>query len=416
MRIDTLKIRNFKGYVEQDFVLHPHFNLVVGINGSGKTSLLEALAIAASAWYLGIPEISPRTIYRDEVRQRIFETDGDANLEPQLPSEILASGRVMGQNIEWQRSVVSVGGATRQNHAKELKKLASEAAKAVQDGKNISLPILAFYGTDRLSAVSREEFLASALKSSKYVLRSRMAAYQDSFRATISVDELIRYFSRQTQIAQQHNKREDFPGFAHVKQAILSCIDEAKSVMFDARLTQIIVTMNDGSRLPFSQLSDGFRMMLAMVGDIARRILDLNPQMAAQACQTTAGIVLIDELDLHLHPAWQRRIIENLRKTFPNVQFICTSHSPFLIQSLRSNEELVMLSGNSSLQLGNLSLAQIAEDVQGVPNTDASIRYADMVNAGKDYLRGATNNLNLYADNPAFQAFLEMKRAAILED
>jgi predicted ATP-binding protein involved in virulence len=79
--------------------------------------------------------------------------------------------------------------------------------------------------------------------------------------------------------------------------------------------------------------------------DIARRAAILNPHLGGDASSKTKGVILIDELDLHLHPKWQRRIIEDLRRVFPNVQFICTTHSPFLIQSLRSSEELIMLDG-----------------------------------------------------------------------
>ncbi len=433
MRIDTLQIKNFKGFAEQEFVLHPNFNLIVGINGSGKTSLLDALAIAASSWYLGIPEISPRSIYRDEIRLQIFERDAGSTAEPQLPCVIAASGNFMNMNLEWQRDVVIQGGTTRQINAKALKKLASETAKSVQDGGNIELPLFVYYGTGRLAAVTREAFHYNEKKFLNLGLRSRMAAYSDSISPTIATMELVRYFKEQTLHALQYNTAQDYPAFAHVKQAITACIEGANSVMFDLKLDTIILVMNDGSRQFFSHLSDGYRVMLAMVSDIARRMIELNPHLTAQVCQLTSGIVLIDELDLHLHPAWQRKLIENLRRTFPLLQFICTTHSPFLIQSLRGNEELIMLSGNSYMELKNMSLSAICEFIQAVPDTDASLQYLDMKESAKKFLAKLENAspaaptaeraafreelakmVGVYDVNPAFQAFLELQSLAKL--
>ena len=148
--------------------------------------------------------------------------------------------------------------------------------------------------------------------------------------------------------------------------------------------------------------------------------------------EETPGVVLIDELDLHLHPRWQCRVIEDLRRTFPRIQFIATTHSPFLIQSLRSGEELVMLDGQPTAQLGNKTLEEIAQGIMGVPNPEVSLRYEEMKGTARRYLEDLegvdeapeakldafkeklAKSIGPYADNPAFQAFLEMKRAAKL--
>jgi predicted ATP-binding protein involved in virulence len=142
-------------------------------------------------------------------------------------------------------------------------------------------------------------------------------------------------------------------------------------------------------------------------------------------------VVLIDELDVHLHPKWQRGVVESLRKVFPCLQFICTTHSPFIVQSLRE-DELINLQGQSVPQLGNLSVEDIASGLMGVERPDVAQRYEEMVTAAKDYLitldeaakapveKLAEYETQLaarvapYADNPAFQAFLELKHAAKL--
>jgi len=95
----------------------------------------------------------------------------------------------------------------------------------------------------------------------------------------------------------------------------------------------------------FSNLSDGQRIMLTLIGDLVRRIVMLNPHLGEQALLETPGVVLIDELDLHLHPKWQRRVIHDLKKTFPRVQFVATTHSPQLIGEAGPEEIRILENG-----------------------------------------------------------------------
>ena len=128
---------------------------------------------------------------------------------------------------------------------------------------------------------------------------------------------------------------------------------------------------------------------------------------------------------------WQRGVVEALRGVFPRLQFISTTHSPFIVQSLRE-DELINLQGQSVPQLGNLSVEQIASGLMGVERPDVGQRYEQMVGAAKDYLitleeaaeapaeklaeyeNKLAAHVATYADNPAFQAFLELKHAAKL--
>ena len=99
-----------------------------------------------------------------------------------------------------------------------------------------------------------------------------------------------------------------------------------------------MLALGDGRLTPFYHLSDGYRNTLAMAADIAVRAATLNPALSSLAMEETPGVVLIDEIDLHLHPKWQRQIVEDLRGAFPKIQFVATTHSPFIIQSLRAIE------------------------------------------------------------------------------
>jgi predicted ATP-binding protein involved in virulence len=217
-----------------------------------------------------------------------------------------------------------------------------------------------------------------------------------------------------------------------VRRALVQIIPGVEDLYFDANLGEVILRFANGDQQPFMNLSDGQRAMLAVVGDLAQKAATLNPHLGADVLRETEGVVMIDELDLHLHPTWQRHVIEDLRTTFPKIQFICTTHSPFLIQSLRSGEELLMLEGQPTAKLGDLSIAEIAEGIQGVPDTSVSARYAEMKDTAKNYLQlledttlspadksdafkdQLAETISPFADNPAFQALLELQRAARL--
>jgi len=103
--------------------------------------------------------------------------------------------------------------------------------------------------------------------------------------------------------------------------------------------------MKDGSIMPIDRLSDGLKNMLAMVGDIAYRCYSHNPHLGQEAL-TSPGIVLIDELDLHLHPRWQQHVVNDLKMTFPNIQFIATTHSPIILSCLDSEDKVILLDDN----------------------------------------------------------------------
>ena len=431
MRIDRLTIQNFKGFAAQKFAFHPEFNLLVGANGTGKTTALDALAVALGSWFLGVRGADSRHIRSEEVRLAHRGNGADSSWEKQFPCAVQAFGQVQKQKLAWKRSLNTPDGRTTYKDAEAIKKMASAADGAIRDGQEILLPLISYYGTGRLWQEPREAFQVSdPLEVTDKEEQSRLAGYRNSVDPRLSVRQLTRWIARQSWITfqQRHQKSS---GFTAVKQAIINCIESATDLYFDAKLGEVVIVLETGVQ-PFSNLSDGQRGMLAMVGDMAQKAARLNPHLGRAVLQKTPGVVLIDELDLHLHPRWQRRVIEDLRRTFPKVQFICSSHSPFLIQSLRSGEELIMLDGQPTAELSNLSIEDIALGIQHVAATATSERYAEMKNVATHYLKTLdqaaqapaqqlqafkqqlADSIKPYASNPAFQAYLEMKRAAKL--
>lgn len=440
MRIDQLIVQNFKGFDTREFSFHPQFNLIVGVNGTGKTSTLDALAVAIGSWFLGVKGADSRHIRPNEVLLGDFEHEDiddegkrhfSVHWENVYPCRVQARGEVLGKRIEWIRSLNSPGGRTTYSEATQIKRLATQADAAVRKGEDVTLPLISYYGTGRLWLEPRDSYQVSdPMRVADKEELSRFAGYWNSVDPRLSVGQLTRWIARQSWVSYQQGNRTP-PVFSAVKNAIVGCVEGATNIYFDAALGEVVVKMQGGTQ-PFSNLSDGQRSMLALVGDIAHKAAKLNPHLGAKVLDETTGVVLIDELDLHLHPRWQRRIIENLRRTFPKIQFVCTTHSPFLIQSLRSGAELIVLDGGATPELRNLGIEQIAAGIMGVDHPEASPEYLRMLNAAKEYLaelddasrspadrlesfkQQLASRLAPFADNPAFQAVLEAERIAKL--
>ncbi len=229
-----------------------------------------------------------------------------------------------------------------------------------------------------------------------------------------------------------------------VKQAIVESIDNCQNVYFDVRYGALMIdlVLPDGEnearpqRMPFRLLSDGYRNMVALVADITYRMARLNPHLGEEVAQKTPGIVLIDEIDLHLHPKWQRGVVASLKKVFPRVQFVATTHSPFIIQSLEPGE-LIHLGQDRPSDYADRSIEDIVEDIMGVEMPWRSKRYLQMKNTATEYyklldegkdaetdeelkrIKARLDDLLLpYSNNPAYQAFMELQRdvAGLFED
>lgn len=206
-----------------------------------------------------------------------------------------------------------------------------------------------------------------------------------------------------------------------------------KSILHDSllkvKLTPRIIIMRAIGPLAVSQLSDGEQRLFSLFVDIARE-LSIREESNRNIGDGEA-VILIDEIDVHLHPKWQRQIVPLLEDLFPRCQFIATTHSPFVIQSVRSDSNLVLLDGEPLAQLGNTGIEKIAKVVMDVDRADVSTRYAEEVKLAKSFMqlldeaeKSPEDKLEEYierlgkklahAQNPAMQAFLELQQESRL--
>lgn len=430
MRLNKISLTNFRCYESKSFSFHPEFNLIVGKNATGKTAVLDAISVAIATWLLGFKRKNDKkTLEPTDARLSFASKAGEAQFIEAWPIHIEASASLAGSEIRWERSKASPTGNTRYGIANPL----VEAAK-ISDmflAEDIPLPLISYYGTMRLWQDPRATKAKPSLSLSKTTTKpSRLDGYKHCVDPRIAVRELVAWFAKQEWQSFQDGQEPIM--LKVVRNAVLACIENAKNLRYDPKREELLITFENDDPQPFGLLSDGQRCILALVADIAQKAVKLNPYLGENVLNEIEGVVLIDELDLHLHPRWQRHIIEDLRSVFPKIQFICTTHSPFLIQSLRSSEELIILDGQPPAELANKTIEDIAVGIMDVNSPEVSERYNEMKGVATEYLKTLNeakaapedkltaykarlaDDLAPYADNPAFQAFLEMQRVAKL--
>jgi predicted ATP-binding protein involved in virulence len=349
VRIDRLEIKNFKKFSDFNIDLHPQFTLLVGDNGTGKTTILDALAIAAGIWLVNSPDTtlnnSRRNILPSEIRLETLETDNMVQLTECTPVQIKAIGKINGQKVAWSRQIKMSSSKTSNAAAKEALEIISTLFQSVMAGNKIWMPIIAYYGAGRawLASNQRSAKAASNLPSPS----RRWDAFYDCFEERIRIGDLHTWFQKEV-IASVNRQGQMRPGFDIVKYAILRCIPDFSNLWFDTEQSEIVVSIG-GNPQPFRNLSAGQKMMVSLIADIAIKIVTQNAFFISKefiindnelplVLQKTTGLVLIDELDVHLHPKWQRQVVDDLKSTFPAIQFVCTTHSPLIIGEIEAQE------------------------------------------------------------------------------
>lgn len=372
MRLDRLHIQNFRCYEDATFDFQPGFNLVVGVNGSGKTSLLQAAA--ASFHEFGAVMASDSLKLNDEnVRFFIDKFEGRSRFERKFPHLIEAKGKLLGAS-EWKiiRQAIESPHLTDTGVADELFELTNKINRREQ----IDLPVLAFYRSNR-----RWKAAGVSAESAAQQKISRYDGYSNWLDAVTDLKDfetwlIGRTLDRIQDMLDSGSASSKFDDeLAWVNAAIQIALPDVRDLRYDLRLQSLLIDFHGGVTVPFNELSDGQRGMIALFADIARRMCILNPHMGMNVLTRTSGVVIIDELDIHLHPAWQRSIAPALKQAFPNVQFIAASHSPQIIGSLRPEEVVVLNNGDPSHPQVTYGLdsSSVLEEVMGVKQREPEI-------------------------------------------
>ena len=231
--------------------------------------------------------------------------------------------------------------------------------------KDVILPIIAYYGTGRLWMQKKDRNLKKIQESF-----SRLKGYVDCIESASNEKMMLKWFEKMTYLELQEGKR--IPELSVVKNALSQsymAIDETiKTAEFNFKVRsgelEVATRRENGivENLPLRILSDGIKSTLSMIADIAYRMAILNPQLLDNILEETSGVVLIDEIDMHLHPSWQKKIISVLKKIFPKVQFVFTTHSPSILSNV-SNKNILILDNFEIYPLENMTYGKDIEAI-----------------------------------------------------
>lgn len=397
MKLETLALQNFRCFDQVEVELHPCVTVLVAENGQGKSTLLDAIRIAL--WpYVSSFDLARNTfndpgngIAIDDVR--LLKLDS-GDMARQLPSRVSMTGDYgLGPETLWTRYRDSETKSTKTKDEASAVLLKRYAASLQDDVRKpghppASLPVFGYYGTGRLWSQKRlmetQKGKDDTQAADFYV---RTFAYVNCLDPASSYKHFKEWFIwafesyREQQIKQLENRgaQQDLEiarQRVEVVQQAIDCLLKPttgwSSLEYSvSQQKSLILHHEQHGILDVDLLSDGIRSVLAMVGDIAYRCIKLNPHLGLNAARETTGVVLIDEVDMHLHPSWQQKVLGQLSEAFPCVQFIVTTHSPQVLTTVPAECIRVLTSeADEETGLNRTVVRRITQQTQGVASSD----------------------------------------------
>ena len=325
MFLNRLRLENFRRFKDVEVKFAKRLSVLVGINGAGKSSILSAISTLLS-WYVR-RLVSPNgTGAGMAISERDIKADA-------LSTTIALAIDDVGREVAWSVSKTAKG-APIFDVRSDLKAL-TEYVKDLRARKLASVPIIAAYTVNR-------SVLDIPLRIKKHHEFSVLSAYDDAFDRAADFRRFFEWFREWEDVENERIadtlSAGDVPYLANnelaaVRRALSRFLPEFSD--WKIRRTPLRMEVKkDGEPLSVDQLSDGEKCMIALVGDLARRLVIANPKQEDPLLGN--GIVLVDEIELHLHPEWQKSVLPRLLQTFPNVQFVVTTHSPLVLAQLNS--------------------------------------------------------------------------------
>ena len=360
--ISHLHIENFMGIEMFDEDFSRFSNNLVGINGAGKSSILRAIDILFS-WFAA----------------RIRNAKGNGIV---LQDSDITNGRSeclleisLGNGVSWTLYKQLSSSRKKQSAKTKLSEMMVYINKILIDNEDHpetnSLPLYTYYGIGRVVGATPDKF-------HKYNALEISDVYNRNLMQQPNYNAFFNWFNeRESMEDKEYRRNEDFQPdrqLVAVRKAIEGVLP-GYSNLYVKSSPHTFVIEKDSIELLFDQLSDGEKALIALAGDTARKLAMTHPHSCDPSNEP--GIVLIDELDLHLHPSWQRDVLPRMRKAFPRCQFIISTHSPFVLTNVNSknNDSLFLMSkGRPTRYTSNIygrEISQIVAEVLEMPRPNS---------------------------------------------
>lgn len=333
MKITRLSVAGLRAFDQAQLEFDPTLTLLVGVNGVGKTTILEALRVGLSRI---LPQFTasrsrPDTFAHDDVRIGDPALTVDLNFVVNGSTHQWLLHKQRDQHVPGEEGVVRKQTVGTPDH--EI--LKPDFGKRAERLKSARVQPIAVYFATRRSMISDEQVKLGRSRG------GQATAFADALASRpLRLAYLAEWMLAQERLSAELRRADDhLNAFRAAAQRFLPDCEDLRAEKADEH-HRLLVTKR-GVPLDVRQLSDGERSMLALVLDLAQRLSQANPGLR-DPVQEGAAVVLIDELDMHMHPLWQRQVLPLLTSTFPNCQFIATTHSPQIIGEAQP-ERLILL-------------------------------------------------------------------------
>lgn len=371
MYIRDLKLERFRGAHDLFLELHEKLNVFVGVNGTGKSTVLDAAAILLS-WLVNRIKsagASGRPITENDIENGQFTSNLSISLEAS-DAEARCSWNIAKAKRGYnKKDVVSA------------LKLLSETAKRMQERLSDSMgleniPLFAYYPVNRV-------VLDIPLRIRQRHRSDLLSAYDDALVSGANFRTFFEWFreredlENENQLDAKPNLKAQGVSFPDPQlEAVRKVLTQFMPEFSNLRVRRSPLRMEiekQGKRLTVNQLSHGEKCLMAMIGDMARRMAIANP--LRENPLEGEGVFLIDEIDLHLHPRWQHMIVSRLGTVFPNCQFLISTHSPHVVTHVLPESLFLLDMAEEGLRFYRSSHSygktaeRVLEDLMGLETT-----------------------------------------------
>ena len=331
-RFREIRLENYRCFDELTLPLEEDTTVLFAENGGGKTALLTALAMGLAVVQPGAPGTLKLDAQRDP-RMRTLDEKG--RRKPAGPCKVTWTAAVgESESVTWSTAVQPASGRA----TKRLQALFEALERVRVPGER--WPLFAWYGVDRLGRLRGRRRKVERMAD-------RWEAYASALDPNLDEAPLLQWLQDEMLGDVARRQQGEPERFFHtaVMKATARATPAVEHAWYDPVTQGPVVRFEDGHAAPWSDLTDGYHVFIALVADVARRAVMLNEFDGAEAPEHVEGVVLIDEIDLHLHPRWQRTALPSLRDAFPRLQFIITTHSPQVLSSVENRHARRLIDG-----------------------------------------------------------------------
>ncbi|MGX9367440.1 AAA family ATPase [Desulfoplanes sp. PS50] len=329
MLLQKISLQNFRCFDELTLEFRDRLNLFLGDNGSGKSTILDAIAVGLGTVATYLPDVAGVSFKDDDVKVEGGSKAPFVRVAVETRSGVCWDITKRRDKSKKTARLVPQGIGKKQVTGY----LDTRVIDPYNESKDFILPFFAYYGVSRAILDIPLRRRGFSRRTSRFQALAGALNADSRFKSAF-----VWFYNKENEESRLQKEKRSFdvtlPELDVVRRALSSLFPDLSEPHIQIHPLRFMVKKG-GQLLSLHQLSDGYKTMLGLILDLSSRMAMANPDVDDPlACE---ALVMIDEVDLHLHPTWQQRVLGDLLKIFPKTQFILTTHSPFIVESLNNH-------------------------------------------------------------------------------